>query len=252
MAMHSVRSPIRAAIAALLILVPTAAHAQDAAAEPPVLLPGDEAVDGRRIAPGTTELRLLVSQNGQVQQLATITEQIREVEVEGRAALERVQIVRMPMGVATDTVVVLRETLAPVRHRSHNPQRVMALDFAGAKITGTITPASGAVQPIDVELDGPVFDSNPLDLVVRALPLAEGYAVSIPLYLHEAGGKFQVVARVTGSEAVDLGDGATEDAWVVDVEAAGQSSRFWISKTSREMLRQGSSPAPGVELEIVR
>ncbi len=252
MTIRPARSSAWPAALALLLALPVMARAQTTGAEPPTVVPGDAAVDGRRIAPGTTELRLLVSQDGQEQQLATITEQIREIEVDGRAALERVQTVVMPMGTAVDTVVVDRASLAPVRHRSHNPQRVMSLDFAGARVTGSVTAAGGAPQPVEAELDTPVFDSNPLDLVVRSLPLAEGYAARIPIYLHDLGGTVWVVARVAGAEAVDGGGDATEDAWLVEVEANGQISRFWVAKTSREMLRQGSSPAPGVELRIVR
>lgn len=247
-----VRAGAPAAAAALLFALPIAGRAQDTVQEPPRLLPGDPAVDGRRIAPGTRERRLLLTQNGEERQLATVSEEVTEIQVDGRSALRRVQSVRLAIGVATDTVVVLRETLAPVRHRSHNPQRVLSLDFDGAKVTGSITPAGGEPRPVAAELDAPVFDSNPLDLLLRALPLAEGYAVRIPIYIHELGGRVWVATRVAGSETVEAGEGGTEDAWVVEVEAQGRTSRFWIAKASRELLRQGSSPAPGVELKVVR
>lgn len=240
--------------AAILAASPAAATAQQAgAAGFPEIQAGDPVVEGRRIAAGTTTLRMVASQNGQETEIGTVTEEVSRLELAGRAVIQRVQTVRSPMvGTLADTVIVAAETLAPVRHRSQNPQRVMALDFSGKKVTGSVTPLGGEPQPVSAEYDIAIFDSNPLDLVIRALPLKAGYGARIPVYIHELGGKVVVQIRVAGEEPVDAGAGTMVEAWKVEIEQGTQKSTAWIAKASRELLRQAVSPMPGVELKMVR
>lgn len=212
---------------------------------------GDPAVKGSSLAAGTSTKRVVLVQAGREQEVGTVTEWLQTVDVAGRAALRSVQVLNSPLlGVNTDTLVLERASLAPMAHRSHNPRRVLSLDFEGTRVGGSVRPAGGAAEPVDATLEAPVFDGNAFDLVLRTLPLAEGYAVRVRVYVHEAGGQIVASARVTGSENVDAGGGKTADAWVVEGELAGQKLKYWIAKDSREIVRQVLSPAPGVELRL--
>jgi hypothetical protein len=155
-------------------------------------------------------------------------------------------------GTGSDTVVVLRQTLAPVRHRSINARRTLSLDFDRSGVKGTMTPAGGAAQPVSATAAEPWFDAGALVLVLRALPLAEGYAAKFPAYGHEAGGAMTVTARVTGSERITLADGTVVDAWVVESDMMGRKVRYYIAKDSRESVRTVILPAPGVEVRVLR
>jgi hypothetical protein len=164
-----------------------------------------------------------------------------------------VQSLRSPvMGNSTDTVVVLRQTLAPVRHRSVNARRTMSLDFDRATVKGAVTPAGGAAQPVDVTGGEPMFDAGVLELVLRSLPLADGYAAKLPVYVHEAGGAVSVTVRVTGSERITLADGTSVDSWVVESDMMGQKVKQYIAKDSREVVRTVIVAGPGVELRALR
>ncbi len=195
---------------------------------------------------------MILVQGGQEREVGTVTEQVALTTVGGQPALQYVQAVQSPMlGAGGDTVVLVRQTLAPLTHRSTDARRTMALDYAGARVTGRVTPAGGAATAVDAALPAPVFDGATVDLVLSALPLAAGYAVKLPVYLHEAGGLVWVTARVTGSEDVEAG-GAQVAAWRVECEIAKRQVTYWIAQEGREVLRSTIQLAPGVELRTVR
>jgi hypothetical protein len=232
----------------------TTALAQAPAGTFPEIRVGDPAVDGRRITPGTYTLRMIASRGDQEVEVGTITEDVRVTAgANGEAVLERAQTVQARFGTLTDSVAMRLATLAPIRHRSHNPQRVMRLDFDGKRITGDITPVEGEATKIDEEFDIALFDSSPIDLIIRALPLEEGYGARIPTFIHEMGGKVVFEARVLRAETVEVSDGRKVDAWVVESgRNVGPTSTYWIAKDTRELLRQVTSQGPGVELRFVR
>ena len=90
------------------------------------------------------------------------------------------------------------------------------------------------------------FNGASVDLILRASPLADGYAVTIPTF-SGAQGLTAVSARVAGSESV-----GGIDAWRVDASFADLPVTFWIDKVSRRLVRQVMRPADGVEIEFIR
>lgn len=220
--------------------------------EPTTMLVGDAAISTARIRADTATRRLVLVQGGQEREVGTLRTELTLADIGGQPTLVRVQALSSPMlGTSTDTVVVARTTLAPIRHRSVNARRTMSLDFRGDSIVGSVTPTGAAAQSVAVRADTALFDSNAIDLILRALPLADGYAVRHPVYLHEGGGKVWVTSRVTGSERLAAEGGAMVDAWVVESKIGPQTVRVWIAKDSGEVLQSVLDAAPGVQLKMV-
>jgi hypothetical protein len=261
---HAARAALRVAL--LMVSVVALAPAQSrpltgalaapaapaSAAEAVEIRPGHAAIRGSAITPGTRTMRLVLVRNGVEQQIGTMTDQIVETTVGGKPAFRRVKTVTSPTpGVAnSDTTVWLRDGFAPVSYRGGSATRTTVLDFAGATVTGTVTVA-GTAQPVNLTADVPVFDSNVLDVLMRALPLAEGYAVKVPIYLHEAGGRTWITARVTDLIQADV-DGARRDVWVVRADPMNRPIVQWITRDTRELLGTVVQVQPGVELRVVR
>jgi dienelactone hydrolase len=221
-------------------------------AEPVAVGVGDASLTTSHLKPVARTWRLLLVQGGQEREVGTARSEVTETTANGEPALQIVQLLSSPMmGNSTDTVVVLRQTLAPVSHRSVNARRTMSLDFDRGTVKGTVTPAGGAAQAVNLT-GAPLFDSGVIELVLRSLPLAEGYAATLPAYLHEGGGRVSVTARVTGSERVTLADGSIVDSWVVESDMMGQKIRQYIAKDSRDVVRTVIVAGPGVELRAVR
>jgi dipeptidyl aminopeptidase/acylaminoacyl peptidase len=221
--------------------------------EPTTMLLGNSAIVTARLGTDTSTRRLVLSQGGQEREVGTLRSEMTLIDFGGRPALLRIQSLASPMlGTSVDTVIVERATLAPIRQRSVNMRRTMSLDFRGDSVVGSVTPAGGTAQAIALRADTALFDSNTIDLVLRTLPLAEGYAVRHPVYLHEGGGKVWVTSRVTGSEKVPDDAGALVDAWVVESKIGPQTFRIWIAKDSREVLQSVLDAGPGVQLKMIR
>lgn len=213
---------------------------------------GDRAVVGTRITPDTSTYRLFLSQQGQEREIGTLRQEIAVIREKGQPALRRVNAINSPMmGTRTDTVIMHRTTLAPISHRSSDMRRAIALDFRGDSIRGSMTPAGGAAQPIAYRSEPALFDAAASDLVLRALPLTEGYAVELPVYLHEGGGKNTMAARVVGSETVTGPDGRVTEAWKVEGKLAGQTVTSWFAKESRDILKTEIQLAPGVVMKMI-
>jgi dipeptidyl aminopeptidase/acylaminoacyl peptidase len=221
--------------------------------EPTMMLLRNTVISTARIAPDTATRRLVLVQGDQQREVGTLRTELRLADVDGRPAFVRIQALTSPMlGTGADTVVVERATLAPIRHRSVNMRRTMSLDYRADSILGSVTPAGGTAQTVAVRADTALFDSNEIDLILRALPLAEGYAVRYPVYLHESGGKVWVTSRVMGSERIAGEGGGMVDAWIVESKIGPQTVRTWVAKDSREVLQSVLDAGPGVQLKMVR
>lgn len=221
--------------------------------EPTAMLAGDAAISTAKLGPETTTRRMVLVQAGQEREVGSIRTEMTTIDVNGRPAFLRVQTLTSPMmGTGVDSVVIDRATLAPIRHRSTNARRTMALDYRNDSVVGSVTPAGGSAQAIAARADTALFDANVVDLILRSLPLSEDYAVRHPVYLHEGGGKVWVTSRVTGSEQVAGESGVMVDAWVVESKMGGQTFRHWIAKESREVLQSALDAAPGVQVKVVR
>lgn len=216
----------------------------------PLVPVGSPLVDGARLHPDSNTLRMVLSQGGQSRQAGTMTQVLRPVTVDGRAAYLRVQIVSAPGAgdVAVDSAYVNRKTLAPIRRISRDPGRRTAYVFEGAHVVGAITDASGKTQPLDQHLDAPLFDSNPLDLVIRALPLKTGFRARLPTYEPELGGRIVVRIDVLGQDSAQDSSGHMVPAWVVEVSHGGVAGRFWIGEKRRTLLRQVAHSGPALEM----
>ncbi len=219
----------------------------------PLLLPGSAAVDGNRLSPGTDTLHVRVRQGDQRLEIATMTQELTAVRRDGRPAWLRVQ--RMVSSVAPtviDSAWVDRATLAPIERRSHDSREDAAYSFRGRVVDGSVRSADGSTRAVSDTFDVALFDSNPLDLVVRALPLEAGYAARIAAWEPQLGGRIEVEARVVGEATVEAAGGRRRDAWIVEIARGDTKGRLWVGKEKRDLLRQESEASAGIALEFVR
>ena len=143
-------------------------------------------------------------------------------------------------GEIVDTAVSDLATLAAVAHRSHQPTRIMRFTFQGGDALGTVTalrPSGDSIAAVDQPLGGPIFDSNVIDLVVAALPLAPGYTTNLPFFIYERGGRVAMPVAVRERATVALSRLGPRDAWVVTVGVPGAPATIWVDTETRAVLR---------------
>jgi hypothetical protein len=246
--------PLARAALPLLLLLPTAAVAQSQA---PFAAPADAVAPGASVLrplparDGVDTLTMVMVQKGVSIAVGMLVSESRPVAGPGGVpAVRRVETTTSRMVPSTvDTFVVALRTLAPVSQRTHE-DRVVALDFSGRAVRGTITEGerTGAV---DLTLPAAVFYDNSMDLVLGALPLADGYAADLPVYDDETGTVAWRHVQVAGSERLP-GSGEMADAWRVETTRGALRSTYWIDKRTHLMLRWALPLPNGAELRIVR
>ncbi len=206
---------------------------------------GTDAVDARRIWPGTSVTTHTMVENGETEPGYVQTEQVAFIVRDGRRLLRQtVAIERNGRTAVTDTTLYDAATLAPVSHVSHAPgRRTLQLHYWGNEVGGTMTPAEGEPEDIRVSLEQGAYDPSSYLLLVRALPLEEGYGVKLPVFSHEAREKHVMHVWVNGIESVQTGEDTWEDAYAVSITYEGSDARstYWVAKDSRLMLKSEAS-----------
>lgn len=201
-------------------------------APPRLLLPGDSLLDGGRLAPGTVRYTLTAWQGAAPIPLGRITDrQWRDSSAAG-VVVRRVMTVERGGVQVVDSTATDARTLAPQRHAAQQPTRRFTLAYAGRRVKGSLAPEGFPGVPLDTLLATPFFDAASWDLVLRALPLAPGVHVQLPVYDLD-GGLHPVELRVTGRATVQ----GEEAHVVVFTLAANRESTVWVGAASGRLLR---------------
>lgn len=166
--------------------------------------------------------------------------------VPGEARTRLVQVEqRFPGGggIIVDTAVAELQSARAVGHRSHQPTRTMLFDFSANEAIGTVTvtPASRDSTPrvdrVRQDLGGPIFDSNIIEMIVAALPLASQFTAELPFFIYERGGRVPMRVAVQQLATVQFPLLGNRDAWVVSVDVPGAPATVWVDARTRDVLR---------------
>ena len=182
----------------------------------------------------TIVYRRTVSSAGRDSSAGVRTVEVRRLD----GALPLLEVVqRFPGGggIIVDTALAELRTLRAVAHSSHQPARTMRFTFEGNYANGTVA-TRDSVAAVHQGLGGPVFDSNIIEMVVAALPLARGFSAELPFYIYERGGRVPMTVRVKERSTTAFGLGP-RDAWVVAVGVPGAPATVWVDAKTRAVLR---------------
>jgi hypothetical protein len=100
-------------------------------------------------------------------------------------------------------------------------------------------------------LEDGVFDLFSVELLLRLLPLEMGFKNEIKAFNHMVNDTVNVRIEVVGLENVFDGE-RDVDAWCVPVWLGDHLQTYWLSKDSKELLKQSVKIGDGVLFEFVR
>jgi hypothetical protein len=127
-------------------------------------------------------------------------------------------------------------------------RKVEGFMFSEARITGLADLADNTRTDFNVPSNEPMYNFETDVEMLGTLPLAQGYAVSIPFY-HPGGGEpARYLWTVTGSEKMPGPDGRAIDCWILETdynEAGSKPARFWFAKGTAQLVRQESTGPDG-------
>lgn len=136
-----------------------------------------------------------------------------------------------------DTTTFDAQTLLPVRQvRTGGGQRIV-VDYGDEVAVRTERDGEPASPTWARPFDHPVYAGSVMDVVYRALPLADGYRVRIPFLVPQSEEPWWFDIEVTGPATVQTREGPVQ-AW--RVEAAPAQARgdvLWISRDGRMLVR---------------
>ncbi len=215
------------------------------AAPGPSVVPGLTVKPPFRAGPDTVVFRRSIGHGDQDSSAGTRTLVLRALRgSDGVRLLEIAQ--RFPGGGGTivDTAIAELPTLRAVSHRSHQPTRTMRFEFAATGASGVVTtiptsPDSATrIEAVRQDLGGSIFDSNIIEFVVAALPLAPAFRTELPFFIYERGGRVPMAVAVRERSLLEFPAlGTRREAWVVSVDVPGAPATIWVDTRSRAVLR---------------
>lgn len=151
-------------------------------ATPDTVLPGDRRVDARRIRASADSIAWTLERDGQQRPFGAATDVISRTTRDGAPVLLRVtRVARGPM-ILIDSTWSDPATLAPIAHRSTQPQRSLVVDWRGRSLSARIERSGGMPLVRDTTWQVPTFDSSNWELIIRALDLRAGARWTFPVY----------------------------------------------------------------------
>lgn len=208
--------------------------------------------DGARLAESRTCYTLNMTRGEMVRPIGVTWQTVARGIRDGRPVLEVTVHQSLSSGAfdMRDDFVLDAATLRPISLVNTRQGKVhVTARYGPDRITGERTEADGTIHPIDVPLDGPVWEGNLFGLTFAALPLAEGASFSLPFWQYDKGfGRFMV--RVTGSRMVD-----GLEAWIVEGGPEGSDPiTYLISKADQRELSYSAaqgSQTPGGDCSAI-
>lgn len=92
-----------------------------------------------------------------------------------------------------------------------------------------LTNRQGATVYERVQVPSDIRDERTLALIVRSLPLAQGYATRLNSFLPVVGNTERVTVQVRGEERVTVPAGQF-DTWLVELRTNDRTTKLWVAK----------------------
>lgn len=216
--------------------------------------PGGSAVTNRLeahwLVPGTDTM--IISRAGVIQPVAahrdgdripigmTIETVRRETAAHGRQVLDLLFEERDSVGIVTRTVTrVDAQSLLPLGQRADlGDDHIVTLLYLPDRLVGVDSAPGRPADYFSTMVPDSVYTSGAIDLLLRALPLADGFRTTLPLYYPADNVTQSLPVRVTGQEHITTRAGRGADCWLVAADfAGGITEHFWIEESSHAILR---------------
>jgi hypothetical protein len=216
--------------------------------------PGTTAVSNRLdahwLVPGTDTM--IISRAGVIQPVSvhdeadrvpigmTIETVRRDAGVHGRQVFDLLFEQRDSIGIVTRTATrVDAQSLLPLRQRADlGDEHIVTLLYFPDRLVGIDSAPGRQADYFSSIVPDSVYTSGAIDLLLRALPLAEGYRTTLPLYYPADNIVQSLPVRVAGQEHITTRAGRGADCWLVAADfPGGITEHFWIEESSHAILR---------------
>jgi len=109
--------------------------------------------------------------------------------------------------------------------------------YNSGQVDMTLKTRQSNVSLLRAQIPSDARETATLPMLVRALPLAQGYATQINSYLPIASLLDRVTVKVSGEEEITVPAGAYKT-WVVELDTGNAQSKAWVAQTAPYPLIQ--------------
>ena len=201
--------------------------------ETPVVTPGSSDVTTDHLRNASRNYRYLSRPaTGDTSERETGTGRVEEhaTTYDGKPAVLLVTMYMGPKSTFVDSALVMRAGLIPVWEQMGTGPRNTRFEYAGKRVKMTITRPDSATRTREHTYDLPVFHFNELDVLLRSLPLREGYEAILPLY-SEGSDQLEM-------DSVRVMSKASNGVWSVRFADPAIVSTYGIDGKTREIVSQ--------------
>lgn len=218
-----------------------------ARAQKNLVTPSENILQMKYLKPYKISFNVILENSGIKRNLGHLTDEVKIIEINREKYFERIQ--KMPKINLVDTSINRINNLSPVLHSGHNPVGFMRLNFGKLKVTGEkYFSKNDSTVIINTNMPTTYYDSNMFEVVLSLLPLKENLDVKIPYYEFESGGYVLYRARVTGDEKIKTSENTWKNAWLLETTNGKSTTRFYITKDTRSVIRKVSIRSPQVKI----
>ena len=170
--------------------------------------------------------------------------------LDGADAIRFVLVQELRQGTMFDTLWVDAATLLPIQYvNDFGAMQTIRMSYGDDGHVVSVVTRGDVVTGVDTVLTTPHLDLAEFSMLIPALPLADGYATELPVF-HYENGATNTTVRVIGSDKIDYHDEA-RDVWIVEYGTAPATSRHFVDKDTRDVLRVEAAAGPDRRFEQV-
>lgn len=137
--------------------------------------------------------------------------------------------------VQVDSFSLDRRTLAPLRMRTSDEGQTRWLHFAADSVH-VVREGHWGMDTVHFALPEPVFLASSADLLLAALPLAEGFTAELAVFgVNEGMGTMEI--EVEADETLSIFGGARVRTWRVRVSGTETAGTYWMDRESHALVQ---------------
>ncbi len=213
-------------------------------AEPPFglssdLLPESTTISDMTIVAGDTRT-----------DLGTARREMARTSVDGRRAIQFVLVQDLRQGTMYDTLWVDATTLLPIKYTNvFGDVQSIDMDYGSDGHVVSVVKRGDTVTGVDTVLTEPYLDQAEFSMLIPALPLADGYSATLPVFHYENGTTTTTINVIESRQLEHAG--STRDVWIVEVDSGLAVSRHAVDKDTRDVLRVDVDLGPNRRFEQI-
>jgi len=209
---------------AFILIISLNAAAQDTT----LIVPNGKIVQGNSISPYHKQFDMFRIKEGKEEKTGVLTDEYKILKESSSQLGLRIIHIKLASFEILDSGCVNAQTLQPVYHRSHQTNKIIALDFNNNAISGIVQSGENS-EAVNVTYDTPFFDSYFENFIAAGVPLKKDFTFKFAEFIDNKTGLVWSSGQVSKLK---------DKMWIVKLyeNRRGRVTTFWLD-SKRQILQ---------------